>query len=118
MDYTVYGILQARILELVAVPFSRVSFQPRDWTQVSHIADSLSAEPPRKPIWGLGLQQMNCSGGKVTQIFNSYVLWFMVTCYLLLVILKVVFMVGTYNLPFKETYLTTKVKWFKENSNK
>ena len=38
MDYTVHGILQARILECVAVPFPRGSFQPRDWTQVSHIA--------------------------------------------------------------------------------
>ena len=32
------GILQARILEWVAKPSSRESFQPRDWTQVSHIA--------------------------------------------------------------------------------
>ena len=38
LDYTVYGILQARILEGVAVPFSRGSSQPRDQTQVSHIA--------------------------------------------------------------------------------
>ena len=38
MDYTVYGILQARILELVALPFCRGSSQPRDRTQVSHIA--------------------------------------------------------------------------------
>ena len=30
MDYTVHGILQARILEWVAVPFSRGSSQPRD----------------------------------------------------------------------------------------
>ena len=37
MDYTVRGILQARILEWVAFPFSRGSSQPRDWTQVSHI---------------------------------------------------------------------------------
>ena len=37
-DYTVDGILQARILEWVAIPFSRGSSQPRDWTQVSHIA--------------------------------------------------------------------------------
>ena len=37
-DYTVHGILQARILECVAFPFSRGSSQPRDWTQVSHIA--------------------------------------------------------------------------------
>ena len=32
------GILQARILEWVAVPSSRGSFQSRDQTQVSHIA--------------------------------------------------------------------------------
>ena len=38
MDCTVRGILQARILEWVAFPFSRGSFQPRDRTQVSHIA--------------------------------------------------------------------------------
>ena len=35
MDYTVHGILQARILEWVAISFSRRSSQPRDWTQVS-----------------------------------------------------------------------------------
>ena len=38
MDYTLHRILQARILEWVAVPFSRGSSQPRDQTQVSHIA--------------------------------------------------------------------------------
>ena len=37
MDYTVHGILQARILEWVAFPFSRESSQPRDGTQVSRI---------------------------------------------------------------------------------
>ena len=30
LDYTVHGILQARILEWVAVPFSRGSSQSRD----------------------------------------------------------------------------------------
>ena len=42
MDYTielVYGILQARILEQAASPFSREYSQPRDQTQVSYIAD-------------------------------------------------------------------------------
>ena len=34
----VHGILQARILVWVAFPFSRLSSQPRDWTQVSRIA--------------------------------------------------------------------------------
>ena len=38
MDYTVHGILQATILEWIAFPFSRGYSQPRDWTQVSHIA--------------------------------------------------------------------------------
>ena len=35
---SVHGILQARILDWVAIPFSRGSSQPRDRTQVSHIA--------------------------------------------------------------------------------
>ena len=38
MDYTVHGILQGRILEWVAFPFSRGSSKPRDQTQVSYIA--------------------------------------------------------------------------------
>ena len=38
MDYTVHGVLQARILKWVAIPYSRGSSQPRDGTQVSHIA--------------------------------------------------------------------------------
>ena len=36
--WTVHGILQARILEWADIPFSRGSFQPRDRTQVSHMA--------------------------------------------------------------------------------
>ena len=35
---TVHGILQARILDSVAIPFPRQSTQPRDQTQVSCIA--------------------------------------------------------------------------------
>ena len=38
MDSTAHGILQARILEWVAFPFSRGASQPRYWTQVSCIA--------------------------------------------------------------------------------
>ena len=38
MDCRVHGILQARILEWVAFPFSRGSSQPRDGTQLSPIA--------------------------------------------------------------------------------
>ena len=35
---SVHGILQARILEWVAISFSRGSSQPRDGTQISRIA--------------------------------------------------------------------------------
>ena len=38
MDYIVHGILQARILQWVVAPFPRGSSQPRNRTQVSHIA--------------------------------------------------------------------------------
>ena len=38
MNYTAHGILQARILEWVAFPFSRESSQPRDLIQFSLIA--------------------------------------------------------------------------------
>ena len=50
MDYTVHGILQARILEWVNFPFSRGSSQP--WVKPRSPAlqaDSLPAEPQRKP---------------------------------------------------------------------
>ena len=45
---SVHVILQARILEGAAIPFSRGSSRTRDWTQVSCIADTFS------PIWTIG----------------------------------------------------------------
>ena len=35
---SVHGILQTRILQWVAMPFSRVSSPPRDQTQISYIS--------------------------------------------------------------------------------
>ena len=50
MDYTVHGILQARILEWVAFPFSGGSSQPRDQPRSPTLQpDSLPAELPGKP---------------------------------------------------------------------
>ena len=50
IDWTGHGILQARILEWVAIPFSRGSSQPRDQTRSSALqADSLPAEPQGNP---------------------------------------------------------------------
>ena len=53
MGYTVHGILQARILEWVAFPFSRGSSQPRDRTQVSRIAGRFFASgKPKNTVLG------------------------------------------------------------------
>ena len=46
---SVHGILQARILEWVAMTFSRRSSWPRDQTHVAYIAGSLPCEPPGRP---------------------------------------------------------------------
>ena len=46
---SVHGIFQARILEWVAISFSRRSSQPRDWTRVSRIVGRcLPSEPQGK----------------------------------------------------------------------
>ena len=67
MEYTVQGILQARILEWVAFPFSRGSSQPRDWIQVSRIAGVFfitwatrqvdNEEEEKDSTWGQGGHQ-------------------------------------------------------------
>ena len=56
MDYTVNGILQARILEWVAFPFSKGSSQPRDHIQVSCIAGWFFSS------WATGEAQQYWSG--------------------------------------------------------
>ena len=59
MDYTVHGILQARILEWVAFPFSREFSHPRSPILQ---ADSLPAEPQRKPK-NTGMGSLSLSSG-------------------------------------------------------
>ena len=50
MDFTVHGILQARILEWVAFPFSRDRPNPGIEPRSPALqVDSLPAEPPGKP---------------------------------------------------------------------
>ena len=62
MDYTVYGILQARILEWVAFPFSRESSQPRDWTQVSHMAGEFFTSWAKREAQGIFTKFLNLQG--------------------------------------------------------
>ena len=50
MDYTIHGILQVRILEWVAIPFSRGSSKPGIEPRSPALqTDSLPGEPPGKP---------------------------------------------------------------------
>ena len=63
---SVYGILKTKILEWVAIPFSRASFQPRDQIQVSCIAGRffLPSEPPGKSnVLQLRKKRNNCHKG-------------------------------------------------------
>ena len=46
---SIHGILQARILEWIAISFSRGSSQPRDWTWVSCISGKLFTTWAREP---------------------------------------------------------------------
>ena len=54
-DSSVYEILQARILESVAIPFSRGSCQPRDGTRVSHTVDRFFT------VWAITFRVTNVS---------------------------------------------------------
>ena len=65
-DYAVCGILQARILEWVAVPFSRGSSQPMDRTLVSHIAGGFFTS------WATREAQLNSNDNSIkTKTKNS-----------------------------------------------
>ena len=49
---SVHGILQARMLEWIAIPFSRASSWPRDGTQVSCITSKLFS------VWGSTIEEI------------------------------------------------------------
>ena len=48
---SVYGIFQARVLEWVAISFSRGSSWPRDWNWVSHIAGRCFTISATREAW-------------------------------------------------------------------
>ena len=71
--FSVHRILQARILEWVAMPFSRGSSQPRDWTwvyYVSYIGRWIPLEPTGKPNMSPIHGFPGCSDSK-TFAFNA-----------------------------------------------
>ena len=60
MNYTVHGILQARIQEWVAFPFSRGSSQPRiEPRSPASQADSLPTKLSGKPCLQIMLEQID-----------------------------------------------------------
>ena len=70
MEFSIepHGILQARILEYVAFPFSRGSSQPRDRTQVSHNAGRFfTVWATREAKWTLNSVICNSQLVEVTQ---------------------------------------------------
>ena len=83
----VHGILQARILEWVAFPFSRGSSQPRDQTQVSRIAGGFFTN------WAMGdmLQYLKylywnhrlytCKNSNCWELYKLQHLWWLLTSY-------------------------------------
>ena len=57
---SVHGVLETRILERVAMPFSRGSSSSRDRTWSPALqADSLLSEPPGKPVFSLNVCYVN-----------------------------------------------------------
>ena len=79
MDYTVHGILQARILEWVAFPFSRGSSQPRDQTQVSCIAGGFFTSWATREAQKLVLKwSEEIVGVGVVNFLQSWDFWFIV----------------------------------------
>ena len=80
MDYTVHGILQARILEWLAFHFSRGSSKPRDQTQVSCIAGGLftswaTREAHIQHSWKINIWNIALGNGasvSLRQFFKKY----------------------------------------------
>ena len=62
---SVHGILQARILKWVVIPFSRRSSQPRDRTQISNIAGGFFT------IWAISV----CSLSNVILLSVNNISW-------------------------------------------
>ena len=79
---SVHGIFQARVLEWVAISFSRGSSRPRDWTQgLPHCRQALlPSEPPGKSLLDIFikkkvLKKKRAVEGSVAQDPRQHVSW-------------------------------------------
>ena len=76
MDYSLpgssaHGVLQARILEWVAIPFSRGSSRPRDQTRVSCITGRFFTFWATREAW----KDLDYSNGKTLKISQQPGVW-------------------------------------------
>ena len=111
---SVHGILQARILEWVAIPFPRGSSQPRDQTHVSHLLHwqacvflfffFLPLAPPGKPPMNYNHLLLFVSMLHLCQIcplqdgcYGSLMLSYKTWLYLFLAVLGLCYSVGTFS---------------------
>ena len=76
---SVHGIFQARILEWVAISFSRGSSWPRDWTGVSHIVGRCFTVWATRDIYILYMCYQYCSSSFYLFIFTYKVFPFIKT---------------------------------------
>ena len=78
LDFSIHGIFQARVLDSVAISFSRGSSQPRYRTQVSHIADdALPSEPQEMQtyIFEVHIKQENSSENLHLNLQQQFHIW-------------------------------------------
>ena len=92
------GILQSRILEEIAMPFSRGSSQPKDWTQVSRTAGGFFAVWASRDAYPLRLgppshvhltppghhRALSWAPCFMQQVLTSYRLWELIWCHIIL----------------------------------
>ena len=79
---SVHGILQARILEWVAMPFSKESSQPRDWTLFSASPALAGGLLPLAPL-GKMVDLQFCVNFYCTAEWFSYTFFFILFIYLI-----------------------------------
>ena len=66
-DFSIHEILQARILQWMAMPSCRGSSWPRDWTRVSCIAGRLFT------IWATRERYTQCTGLLTSNLFYGFI---------------------------------------------
>ena len=95
---SVHGVLQARILEWVAMPSSRGSSRPRDGTRISYVSligrQDLPLAPPGKTLSQSGFQVAVSEGlASAVHVWLKPVglIWWWIDCYLCLLFLFLFF---------------------------